>query len=402
MHCKLFQLLLVAFLTLPNYLCAQHNYFLFKYNKQYGLSNLDGTDVIEGNFTTHSDQIKNYALFGNKEKKEILIDLKTGKKEVFDRFDGNSIFLDSQYFANVERADKHFLWGQKTGEILPVPKALQGQVFQRVYMINKNFLYAVGQETVFPPQPKKKPVTRARTGTQPPPPIAPPERLDPPKQVTYVYVFKNERAMPLVTKIEVDEDRLFGSNTPTAVFDFYNLQKIDKEVTNDHVYLATERTWNPEIKPWHFYYDETFNIACTYNAGSFIVMDGNFKKITTIASEDRYDKDAIAAYFQSLYPDKEVRLDYAGFSPSVSMAGSARKPSWQVVQKDKIYEISYLKEDQYIPYLSAEAVEAKVWYDDKLYLKDENDNELTVELNRVTLQLPIPIKYKEQFKIQLL
>ncbi|MFD2555672.1 hypothetical protein [Sphingobacterium tabacisoli] len=401
MHYKLFQLLLVAFLTLPNYLCAQHNYFLFKYNKQFGLTNLEGTNIIEGNFTTHNDQIKDYALFGNKEKKEFLINLKTGKKESFDYFDGNSIFVDSQYFANVEREGKNFLWGQKTGEILPVPKALQGQVFQRVYMINKDFLYAVGQETIFPPQPKKKAPTKARTGTKPPP-IAPPEKLDPPRQVTYVYIFKNERAMPLITKIEVDQDKLFGSNTPTAIFDFYNLEKIDKEKTNDMVYLATERSWNPELKPWHFYYDASFNIACTFSAGRLLVMDGNFKKITTMDLEKYYDKDTIAAYFQSLNPDKEVRLNYAGFSPSVGMAGSARKPFWQVIQKDNTYEISYLNEDQYIPYLSAVAAEAKVWYDDKLYLKDENDNELTVELNRKTLQLPIPIKYKEQFKIQLL
>lgn len=82
MHCKSLLFLLAAVLTLPSYLCAQHNYFLFKYNEQYGLSNLDGANVIEGNFITHSDQIKNYALFGNKEKKEILIDLNTGKKGI--------------------------------------------------------------------------------------------------------------------------------------------------------------------------------------------------------------------------------------------------------------------------------------------------------------------------------
>lgn len=301
----------------------------------------------------------------------------------------------------MERADTHFLWGQKTGEILPVPQALQGQIFQSVYMINKDYLYAVGLETIFPPEPKKKPATQVRTGSKPPP-IAPPERLALSKQVTYAYVFKNERTMPLLTKIEVDEDGIFGNNKPTTVFDFYNLEIIDKKVTVDREYIVRERTWNPEIKPWHFYYDETFNIVCSYNSGSFIVMDENFKKITTIASNDRNDKNTIEAYFQSLYPDKEVRLDYANFFPSVSMGSRARKPSWQLAQKDKTYEISYLKDDRYVSYLSIEAVEAKIGYDDRLYLKDEKNNELMVVLNSVTLELAIPNKYKEQFKIQYL
>ncbi|SKB53582.1 hypothetical protein SAMN05660841_01054 [Sphingobacterium nematocida] len=401
MHAKTRQILTVILFILPSFLFSQQKYFIYKYNANFGLTSLDGTELIEGSFISHSDQIKDYALFKNKSEKQVLVHLETGKKDVFDEFDGNSIFLENQYFANVENQGQYFLWSQKTGEKLPVPKVLQKQAFQDVYMINKDYLYAVSQELVYPPAPKPKAKTATKSKV---PVISPPEISKPPKNVTYVYIFKNERSMPVVAKIEVDDEKLFGNNSPNSLFDFYNLTKSPKEGKTDdsNVYLVEQRSWNPELKPWHFYYDATFNIACINILDNILIMDGNFKVLKTIARKDRDERDAVKEYFESQYPDYDVKLSYADFSPSVSMGGSARKPFWMVQNKENQYEISYLKDDHYIPFVRLEASEAKMGYDDNLYLKDAQDNELMLQLNKKTLALPVPSAYKQQFKIQLL
>lgn len=402
MYAKTRQILITILFTLPPLLFAQQKYFIYKYNANFGLTNLNGTEIIEGSFISHSDQIKDYALFKNKSEKQVLVHLETGKKDVFDEFDGNSIFLENQYFANVENQGQYFLWSQKTGEKLPVPKVLQKQAFQDVYMINKDFLYAISHELVYPPTPKPKTKTATKSKA---PIIRPPEIVSPPKNVTYVYIFKNERSMPVVTKIEVDDEKLFGSNRPNSLFDFYNLTKTSKDNKKDddnQVYLSQQRSWNPELKPWHFYYDATFNIACINILDNILIMDGNFKVIKTIARKDRDERDAVKEYFELQYPNDDVTLSYADFSPSVSMGGSPRKAFWQVQKKENQYEISYLKDDHYIPYIRLQATEAKMGYDDNLYMKDAQDNELMIQLNKKTLALAVPSTYKQQFKIELL
>lgn len=401
MYAKTRQILTVIILILPSFLFSQQKYFIYKYNANFGLTSLDGTELIEGSFISHSDQIKDYALFKNKSEKQVLVHLETGKKDIFDEFDGNSIFLENQYFANVENQGQYFLWSQKTGEKLPVPKVLQKQAFQDVYMINKDFLYAISHELVYPPTPKTKTKTAPKSKA---PIIVPPEITKPPKNVTYVYIFKNERSMPVVAKIEVDDEKLFGNNSPNSLFDFYNLTKSPKDSKKDgsNVYLAEQRSWNPELKPWHFYYDATFNIVCIDIVDNILIMDGNFKVIKTIARKDRDERDAVKEYFETQYPTDEITLSYADFSPSVSMGGSTRKPFWQVQKKENRYEISYLKDDNYIPYLELEATEAKVGYNDNLYIKDTQNNELMLQLNKKTLALAVPSRYKQQFKIELL
>lgn len=402
MRTKTHQILIAVIFILPHIVFAQQKYFVFKYNNNFGMTNLDGTELIEGEFISYDDQIKDYAHFENQEGKQVLIHVMTGQKEVFDEFDGNSIFMGDQYFANVESNGKHFLWSQKTGERLSVPKILQQQSFQEVRMINKDFLYAVSYEWISPPTPKSK--TKAVTKTKISG-IRPPEKIDPPappKQVTYVYIFKNERSMPLVTKIIVDDDKLFESNSPTLIFDFYNLEKIPKENTttnNTVVYVAPGRQWNPELKPWHFYYNADFNIACINKEDSIHIMDGHFKTIKTIPLKDRHSQDATKEYFQSEYPKDEISLSYADFSPSVSMPSSPKKPFWQIRKKENYYEIDYLKDEDYIPYLQLEASEAKIGYDNGLYIKDAQRNELMIKLNEETRLLAVPLKYKQQFKI---
>lgn len=403
MPINLTKCIIIALLAIPNALLAQQQYFVYKYNNEYGLTKLDGTTLIEGGFKSYSDQIEDYALFEDKNEKQVLIHLETGKKDVFDAFEGNSFFLENQYFANVKQQEKHFLWSQKTGERLAGPKALQNQSFQDVFMINKDYLYAISYESIYPQKPKAKPVRKAQGKTKVPP-IEPLERLDPPKQVTYVYIFKNERNMPLLTKIEVDDDKLFGGKNPTSVFEFYNLKrkpKSDQGTENNYISLSAQREWNPELKPWHFYYDASFDVVCIPIEDSIRIMDGNFKVLKTIPrAEDLNEKDAVETFFRNQYPDDEVHLDHADFYPSVSMGGSARKPFWRAQKTHSDYEISYLKDDEYIPYLRVEAAEAKVTYNDYLFVKDSANNELMIQLDKATLQLPIPLKYKQQFKLE--
>lgn len=400
MYLKITKIIAIALMTIPQLLLAQQQYFVFKYNKEYGLTKLDGTTLIEDGFISHNNQVNEYALFEDRNKKQILIHLETGRKDTFDKFEGNSLFLENQYFANVEQQGKHFLWSQKTGERLPVPKVLENQSFHNVYMINKDFLYAVTYEMVYPP--KAKPIKKTPSKTKVPA-IQPPERLDPPKQITYVYIFKNERTMPVLSKIEVDQNKLFEGKDVTSMFNFYNMTKRPKNLKEDNsaqISILSQRTWNPEVRPWHFYYDSSFDVACIRVEDSIRVLDKNFKLLKTIAYTGRMEKDDVANFLKSQYPNNEVSLSYADFSPSVSMGSLTRKSFWETQKKESKYEISYLKDDNYIPYLRIEAAEARVNYNDYLFIKDNANNELMVQLDKKTLQLPIPIKYKKQFKIE--
>lgn len=402
MYRRIYQTLVVLFVLLPHTIFAQHKYFVYKYNTHFGLTNVEGTELIEGKFTSHSDKITDYALFTAEDKKQVLINLETGKKDVFDEFEGNSIFLDNQYFANVENQGQHFLWSQKSGEKLPMPKALQKLSFQNVYMINKDFLYAISYEIVYPPIPKEKPVQKGKN-TNKPPTITPPRKIEAPKQVTYTYIFKNERNMPLIAKIAVDDDKLFGGKQPTSVFTFYKLKKTpksDKQGDEMQVFSASRSNWNSALKPWHFYYDAPFDVVCIPIEDSIRILDGNFNILKTIASADKYDRDIVEDYFKAQYPNDEVELGYADFSAPISMGGSAKKPFWQISNTESLFEVSYLQEDVYIPYLQLQAAEARIGYDNGLYLKDKDNNELMIQLSKKRDQLPVPLKYKKQFSIQ--
>lgn len=87
---------------LPCLLYSQQKFFLYRYNDQYGLSDKTGTQVITGNFIRSNEYLDKQILFDTKDNKNVLVNLETGEQKIFDEFIANSLFLENQYFANVE------------------------------------------------------------------------------------------------------------------------------------------------------------------------------------------------------------------------------------------------------------------------------------------------------------
>ncbi len=383
---------------LPCLLFAQQKFFLYRYNDQYGLSDKTGTQVITGNFIRSNEYLDKQILFDTKDNKNVLVNLETGEQKIFDEFIANSLFLENQYFANVEDKGKSYLYSQKTGEKLEMPLAIRKQNFPRVYMLNKKFLYAIGSETIFPKTPEvKKPKTKAPASKVPA--IIPEPKLEYPITLTYLYIFKNERSMPLVSKIKVDESYRYSGNEPNSIFSLYNLHKTPKNEPAKEIEIdIVERKRTEGLVPWHFYYDESFDVAAVKNKDSLRVLDSNLKVLQTIAIKDRSTKDILFNYLQSKYPNDDIGLSDADFYASPMMSSGNKAPYWKANKVDDHFELAFKEDDGYKTFARVEAQEAE-FIRNTLKIKDKKGNTLSFDMDWSSMAFPIPKQLKEQFKL---
>mgnify|MGYP003574967602 CR=1 FL=1 len=383
---------------LPCLLFAQQKFFLYRYNDQYGLSDITGKQVITGNFIRSDEYLDKHILFDTKEQKNVLVNIETGEQKLFDEFIPNSIFLENQYFANVEDKGKYYLYSQKTGEKLEMPVAIRKQNFPRVFMLNKDYLYAIGSETIFPKTPEvKKPKSKASASKVPA--IIPEPKLEYPITLSYLYIFKNERSMPLVSKIKLDEEYRTSVDNPTNFFKLFNLHKTPKnepkKVTEINI---VERKVTEGLVPWHFYYNETFDIAAIEVKDSIRVLDSNLKVLQTIAIKDRSVEDILFNYLQAKYPNDEIGLSHADFFASPMMSSGNKAPYWKANKVDDHFELAFKEDDGYKTFARVEAQEAE-FIGDQLKLKDKKGNTLSFKMDWSSMAFPIPKQLKEQFKL---
>ncbi len=383
---------------LPCLLFAQQKFFLYRYNDQYGLSDKTGTQVITGNFIRSSEDLENQILFDTKENKNVLVNLESGEQKTFDEFIANSIFLENQYYANVEDKGKFYLYSQKTGEKLEMPLAIRKQHLPRVFMLNKDYLYAIGSETIFPKTPEvKKPKSKASASKIPT--IIPEPKLEYPISLTNLYIFKNERSMPLVSKIKVDENFRFSGNEPNSIFSLYNLHKTPKnEPAKEMEINIVERKRTEGLVPWHFYYDESFDVAAVKDQDSLRVLDSNLKVLQTIAIKDRSVEDILFNYLQSKYPNDDIGLSHADFFASPMMSSGNKAPYWKANKVGDHFELAFKEDDGYKTFARVEAQEAE-FIGDQLKLKDKKGNTLSFKIDWSSMAFPIPKQLKEQFKL---
>ena len=66
---------LILALFVSNSVWAQQKYYVYQYNKTYGLTDLSGSDLIEADFTDVEDDFtdSNFVVFENKAEKYVLI-----------------------------------------------------------------------------------------------------------------------------------------------------------------------------------------------------------------------------------------------------------------------------------------------------------------------------------------
>lgn len=390
---------LILALFVSNSVWAQQKYYVYQYNKTYGLTDLSGSDLIEGDFTDVEDDFtdSNFVVFENKAEKYVLINLKTGKQELFDTFKPFSFYAEDEYFSFVEKNGKYYYRGRETEKIIPVPKELSNNYFSQIGMINKNYLLAISTEEV--KEPVKKSKTPVKKGVIPPPTLAPSY-----KEKTYVYLFKNQKSLPFIKKIEIDSDRRFSSSEANSLFTFFEVRKTPKTDKKGEVSYVTfqDRTYNPDLKPWHFAYESPFDIATLTVGKKLIICDSTFKVLKTVPkSEDNDASDLVKTYLTAAYPNDDINVSFGDFSPPVSMGGlgGTRKSFWDVKEKDGFSEISYLKDEQYVPYLKAKG-KAEIHSNNIIELTDEKENSLYIYLDRAHLNvLPIPQKHSTAFQI---
>lgn len=389
--------LFIFLLAIVHHASGQQAFHVFKYNDYYGLVNNSGDKIIEGDFIEYEDynNVPNHALFETKAEKMVLINLQTGKQEIFDSYDPNCFYSEDEYFALAEKNKTYYYIGQKSGTILPIPKQLKNSYNPKLDLINKKYLCAIASETVY--KTPKKVVTKSNS------PIKPVEPAPYPVEEKYVYIFQNKKSLPFIKKIKL-EDKFYSSNSAKDIFEFYNVKHLPKKDSlekTEMIIPTVSKSYNENLMPWHFYYDAEFNYASLAVGKDLLICDSLFKVIKIVPLQDQTKRDAVEAYFKKTYPQDDILVDYAEFSApvSVGMMGTRRKDFWTQSTTDGKTLLSYLKNDEYLPYMSTNSTILNLT-EEIITLQDNQGNKLTILSEYKKPMLHIPKKYIAQFDIK--
>ncbi|WP_177764759.1 hypothetical protein [Flavobacterium sp. I3-2] len=390
-----FKFLFITALLLPILTIAQQKYFPYKYNENYGLTSEDGKETIEGNFIKYNDYnyIKGQAFFKDANKKDVLINLETGERQVFDELKPNVFYCEDEYFSIAKVGKENYFFGNKSGTKLKLPPFIKKENLDDLKMINHRFLYIVVKEKEVV---KKKKTTQSNSNFNK---IlkAEPE----PKDVFYLYVLENKKTLTQINKVKITADWLdsFELN-----FHFYNYRKTPKQKdgevkTKETEIIKIQENKTTDLLPWHFYYEEDFDIVSFNINDNLFIFDSDLKLLKTIKSVEN-ERDSVEKYLTDKYPNDEVEIDNANFYP-IPMLGQVMKPFWNIRENVDYSTLTYYKNEKEIPFLNFKGTVDK--YDqNELIFTDINGNKLTVFMNLKNMNFIVPEKFKNQFGLEII
>lgn len=326
--------LLLLLLISPLVAFAQQKYFTYQHNSLYGITDLQGNDIVNATYTDWEEYnaIDSLAILENKTGKTLVFHLFNGSKNEYDEFLPNHIYIQDEYFSLINNANKQYLQGQMTGQrILLKEKFYEFKNLGPDYIIGKFQKIAKPVKQASPkPAPKKD-----KNGLTPPQIVREPqmERL---KRNNY-YVFKNDKQLTRMKEINSDE-----YDFP---FSIYN----NNAVTGSH--SEKQYQYKQDVKPWDHFYKESFDYVAVKDGNAFNLYDNNWKLITNIKSTRHpynYDEQIGEALY-ALEEKKRFVIRSATYAVPPSMWNGDRKPDFLKVEKQNDLNIvSVYRDKQYV------------------------------------------------------
>lgn len=375
--------LLFLFLMSPIMGWAQQKYFTYQHNGLYGITDVQGNDVVKATYPgwERNNSIDSLTILENKEGKTLVFHLYNGTKNEYDQFQPNHVYIQNEYFAFITNNKKAYLQGQKSG--LQIPLKEKFYEFKNLgpdYIVAKFEKIAKLVKQAAPkPAPKKD-----KNGLTPPQIVKAPE-LETLKRSNY-YVFKNDKKLVKVKEINTDE------------FDFPFSIFRNNAATNNTPEPARSYEYN-DIKPWDHFYFEDFDYVAVKDGSAFDLYDKNWKLITNIKStqDPYYYEEPISKALYAMEKDTAKRFRIRNAAYAVPPSGWGRDPAFLKVEKQNDLNIvSVYQKEQYV-FLFKTPAEVKVY---------GNDISLTIGTDVAKFEIPkaepgvhLPSPYLQLYKI---
>ena len=377
--------LLFLFLMSPIIGWTQQKYFTYQHNGLYGITDVQGNDVVKATYTDweRNNSIDSLTVLKTKNGKTLVFHLYSGTKNEYDEFQPNHVYLQDEYFAFIINNKKEYLQGQKSG--LQIPLKEKFYEFKNLgpdYIVAKFEKIAKLVKQAAPkPAPKKD-----KNGLTPPQIVKAPE-LETLKRSNY-YVFKNDKKLVKVKEINTDE-----FDFPFSIFK----NNAAKGSTTEPMYNYQYNT----IKPWDHFYFENFDYVAVKNGNAFDLYDKSWKLITNIKSAENsyYYEEPISKALYALEKDKaksfDIRTANYAVPPSMGNMGAA----FLKVEKQNDYNVvSFYQKGQYV-FLFKTPAEVKVYGNDVTLTMGTNVGKF--EILGAEPAVHLPSQYLQLYKIDL-
>ncbi|MGE9311821.1 hypothetical protein ACLOAU_09250 [Niabella sp. CJ426] len=372
--------LLFLFLMLPLVGLAQQKYFTYQHNGLYGITDVQGNDVVKAAYSDweRHNSIDSLTILENKKGKTLVFHLYNGSKKEYDEFQPNHVYIQDEYFEFITNNKKEYLQGQKSGLQIPLKEK-----FYEFKNLGPDYIVAKFQKLpklIKDASPKPAP-KKDKNGLTPPQIVREP-KTEFPKRSNY-YVFKNNKKMVKVKEINSDEyDFPFSIYNNTAATDYASEQQYQ---------------YKEDVKPWDHFYKERFDYIAVKDGNAFNLYDKNWKLITNIKSTgSSYDYDEpIAKALTALSKDKRFVIGTANYAVPPSMGG--RAPDFLKVEKQNDLNIVSVYQNKQYFFLFKTPAEVKVSGND-ITIKSGADSSGCV-ISRSAPALHLPAQYLTLYKV---
>lgn len=372
--------LLFLLLLSPIIGLAQQKYFTYRHNGLYGITDVQGNDIVKAIYSKWEDYntIDSLAILENKNGKTLVFHLYNGSKKEYDRFLPNHVYIQDEYFAFINNNKKEYLQGQISGLQIPLKEK-----FYEFKNLGPDYIVAKFEKIPKPVKQAPAPAPKKDKNGLTPPQIVREPQMESLKRNNY-YVFKNDKKLVKLKEI--------GSNEFDFPFHIY-----DNTAATDGG--SEQYSYKEDVKPWDHFYREQFDYVAVKDGDAFDLYDKSWKRITNIKStRSPYDYDELIS--KALYDqekDKEKRFAIRTANYAVPPSGWSRRPDFLKVEKQSdMNVVSIYKKEQYA-FLFKTPSEVKV-SDNEITIKSGGDSSTCV-ISKSAPALHLPTQYIQLYKV---
>lgn len=405
----------------PFFVFSQQKYFIYEYNKQYGIVSNDGTNIIDSKYKELEDYktIDSVAILKNEKGNTLLFHLFKGTFDEYDQVSTNEVYLENEYFSLIKNNGKQFLKGENTNTIISLDKnfksiknlgpnyiigTLDNEITKKTTAVVEEF--ELKKEYFYRKDKKGRPLPLPNYKENPSAFNKVIKKVT--KNITFsknYFIYTNSKKLQFIKEL----------NAESVLADIYIYVNKENKKTYDSIAHNSQEKYE-NVNPWdHFLYENfDYLVLCDEDIEPTITLfDNQFKSINSF----KFTKDA-NKYSQELEDAVENKLKIKNKAIDVELAEytihqltyiesrQERKEFILIENIEGLNFVSYLDNDNYIfmfktPYkvkqYGRKNYNGRIIY--QIEIMDDNNNEIRSLLDYKNPKLNIPTNYLNLFKI---
>ncbi len=357
-------------LLLPFVAFSQQKYFTYQYNSLYGITDANGTNVIDAQYedlnNRESDSLvilKNY----EGERKTLVFNLFTGVKKEYDKIVMNDTYIQNEFFSLIENDKKQYLLGQKSGFVIQFK-----EYHYQLRNLGSDYIAAkIKKQKII------KPVPKDNNGNE----IPQIRTID----KDYYYIYKNDRKLTIIKE--------FALQNSLMPFEIYKEKPLEK---TDNIVLIAE---NHIIDLRMDFVNEKFDYVSVRKDDYWELYDKKWTLIKKMYPKGDDDmQDVVTKAVQGFVKGKKnVIVERLSRDTPPNMATVEGRDFLKIEAKNDVNFVSCLKNDNYF-FLFKTTSKVSSSYN-RLTFEDAKNNKMVLDVDESNFKMHLPTQYQEQFKI---